>query len=199
MFSPRKVGASPKNQQSQDRERDFAGEFSPKGNGTEIEAAPVLKGDTDTPRFQSTAERTTGGFGERNSSSQSKVGEVQLRDPGGKLRIGMQELSFIKKEAGNPSDFFIDSFLNDKDLQTAYNIEYDGVMRNALDDPLAKNLIDNNGFKDVDTEEFDLEDSAPLIDDSSNLEVLKKISEATRKAASSITRPDSVIPPNEMV
>ena len=89
--------------------------------------------------------------------------------------------------------------MNDKDLQTAYDIEYDGATKNTLEAHLAKNLMDNNGFKDVDTEEFDLEDNAPFIFDSSNLEVLKKVSDATRKAASSLTRPESIIPPNELV
>lgn len=200
-----RVGPSPKNQEGQERD-GFSNAFSPE---IRIEEGPELAGGDENRRQQSHGDRSTGNFGERNTggfperntggSNQSKGGEMPLRDAGGKHRIGMQELSFIKKDAGNASDCFIDSFLHDKDLRFAYNIEYDGVIRNGPEDGLSKNLMDNNGFKDVEAEEFDLEDSAPLIEDQSNLEVLKKISEATRKAASSITRPDSIIPPNELI
>ena len=107
----------------------------------------------------------------------------------------MQELSFIKKEGGNASDFFIDSFLHDKDFRQACNIEDDGLLKSNID---LKNIDGAGAYKDVNTEEYDLDDSGRLVDDQSNLEVLKKISEATRKAASSsFTRPDSAMGPND--
>ena len=49
---------------------------------------------------------------------------------------------------------------------------------------MGKNFDNNGLFKDVEAEEYDLEDSAaPLVDDRNKLEDLKKISDATRRAA----------------
>lgn len=155
------------NPEVQDKDA-FASAFVPTGDGTQIEEGPDAAGNLITPRFQGRAGREEAPWndGQHNDRSDShhvndsqkgltgKEGDPNLRDASNKLRIGMQELSFIRKEGshhpGNISDFFIDSFLQDKDIQLDCNIEDDNnFMRGALEENLIKSLDPDGLFKDV--------------------------------------------------
>jgi len=99
----------------------------------------------------------------------------------------MQELSFIKKEYGNASDFFIDSFLQDHQLQLDSNADGESVLLrgadNLVDENLLQSLHDPAGlFKEVEAQEFDF-DECVQTDNDVDVEVLKRMSEATRNAA----------------
>lgn len=122
-----KLALRPANPEAQGGD-SFASAFVPTGDGTQIEGGPDAVASLITPRFQGPADA--------QKWLAAKEGDASLRDASGKACIGIQELSFIRKEGsllpGNSSGFFIDSFLQDR-----------------VDETILKNLDPHGQFKDV--------------------------------------------------